>query len=378
MSIIGIDASRANGTHRTGVEWYTYHLLQALKAVIPETCHVILYSKEPLIDGLEVLPAHWESRVLAWLPRRLWTQVRLSWEMWRRPPDLLFIPAHTLPLVVPTKTLMTLHDVAFVDRPEAYTVFEQWYQRFAIRFAVQRAEFLTVSEFSKSEIVKYFYADPKKITVTPLGFDPAEYHHVDENDGLREKLLSHGIRRPYFLFVGRLESKKNIEGLLFAFRNFKQKRGVGDPVKLVLVGKRGVGYVRAMAMIANDNVKKDVIETGYIPQEDMAAIYSGAEALVFPSWYEGFGLPLLEAFACGTPVIASNRTSIPEVGGDAVLYVDPANPDTITRAMEKILNEPALKTKLVTEGTRRLENYDWKKTAELTWEVMKKILETVS
>lgn len=376
--VIGIDASRANVAKRTGVEWYAYHLIQELKGIIPDSYRVVLYSREPLMDGLEVLPSHWESRVLAWPPRRLWTQGRLSLEMLTRPPDLLFSPVHVLPMILPKRAIVTVHDVAFMAVPQAYAFFGSPYLRFATWFATRFARVLTVSEFSKSEIVKFFHADPARITVTPLGLDASKY---SPSMGPSPK------DDPYFLFVGRLEKKKNLAGLLRAFKIFKEHHE-NDPHRLVLVGKRGVGYDQAMMEFEacpsfpdggpktappsaegglGGSILRWVDELGYVAQEDILALYAGATAFVFPSWYEGFGLPILEAFASGVPVIASRTTSIPEVAGDAALYIDPAAPEKIAQAMETIVNDASLRERLITAGRARAQQFTWRATAEKTW-----------
>ena len=369
---IGIDASRANSGGRTGVEWYAFHVIQELKHIIPESYHVILYSREPLTGGLEVLPAHWESRVLRWFPRRLWTQLRLSWEMLRRPPQMLFVPAHVLPLVLPKRAITTVHDVAFMAMPDAYGFFGGIYLRYATWQATRRA-ILTVSEFSKREIVKYFHADPARITVTPLGFDATGYGQID-HDEARRRVASYGIFGPFFLFVGRLERKKNLSGLLAAFRIFKESRP-GEVIKLVLVGKRGRGYEDAMRFVADTAVRADVIEPGYVKQEDLPAFYAAATVFIFPSWYEGFGIPVLEAFASKTPVIASRATAIPEVAGDAACYADPAVPRTFTEAMVHVVDDPSLRERLIAQGTAQAAKFSWRMTAEKTWGEMEKVLE---
>jgi len=371
---LGIDASRANAAKRTGTEWYAFHLIQELKNVIPPSTRVVLYSKEPLRDGLEELPPNWESAVLKWPPGKFWTQLRLSWEMLRRPPNALFVPAHTLPLVLPRRSATTIHDVAFMVRREAYTFAERLYHRFAARFAVRRAAaLLTVSEFSKSEIVRFFGARPERIAVTPLGYDLKNCRMADSEAEISSALARYAIKRPYFLFVGRLEAKKNLGGLLRAFSQF-----IADEPRpgyqLVLVGKRGVGY-DAAAREQDGLLKKGrVLEVGYVCAEDLRFLYSGATALVLPSWYEGFGLPVIEAWACCTPVIASNIASLPEVGGDAVEYVDPAKPETIAAAMRHLANDNSRRAELIIKGTERLENYSWRRTAELTWEALRPLL----
>ncbi len=370
--VIGIDASRANAAKRTGTEWYAFHLIQRLKKIIPGTYQIILYSKEPLRDGLEKLPPNWESHVLKWPPGRFWTQIRLSWEMLRRPPDVLFVPAHALPLILPKAPVTTIHDVAFMAEPKAYTFAERLYHRFAAKFAVRRAvSIFTVSDFSRAEIEKYFHADVTKIKVTPLGYDEEHCRRAADQSEIEPVLTRYKIKQPYFLFVGRLEAKKNLAGLIEAFSRFGEKH---PEYGLALVGKRGVGCDQAMKTLSHRPVlRKRITEAGYVCEDDMRFLYSGATALVLPSWYEGFGLPVVEAFACGTPVIASDRASLPEVGGDAALYVDPADPDDIAAAMTRLVEEAGLAAELSAKGLARVREFSWDRTAELTWEELRRV-----
>lgn len=369
---IGIDASRANNPQRTGTEWYAFNLIQELKKLIPAEHEVLLYTREPLLPDLAELPPNWENRVLAWPPRRLWTQLRLSWEMLVRPPDLLFVPVHVMPIILPKRTATTLHDIAFIPFPAAYGFFERLYQRFSIRFALKRSDVLfSVSEFSKQEAKKYFGPKAERAIVTPLGYDDKKFHPVHDRAEIDGVLAKYGIVAPYFLFIGRLETKKNLGWLLVAFAWFKE--GGKLPHKLVLAGKKGYGFEHEWQK-RNIEWDDDVVQPGYVASEDIASLYAGAEAFVFPSMYEGFGLPLLEAFACGTPVIASQTTSLPEVGGEAVLYIDPEKPEEITAAMERIVSDQELRAALIAKGSERIKFFSWKKTAGATWVELERIL----
>ncbi len=368
--LIGIDASRANWSKKTGVEWYAYHLIQEFKILIPDTYRVRLYVREPLRDGLERdLPAHWEVKVLR-NPSRLWTQLRLSLEMLVAPPDLLFVPAHAMPVVLPKTSVVTVHDVAFMVEPRAYTPHGRLYLRFAAWFAARFAtRILTVSEFSKGEITRFFDAPAERIAVTHLAFDRATFYPVTDVAARAEVARKHGIDGPYFLYVGRLERKKNISGMITALAECKARWPDMAQYRFVLVGKPGRGYAQEMR-----DAGADVIELGYVAQEDMAALVSGAEALLFATRYEGFGIPPLEAMACGTPVIASRVTSLPEVCGDAALYVDPERIDDIARAMHRIVVDLALRADLSERGLAHVARFSWRTTAENTWRHMRELL----
>ncbi|MEY4723793.1 MAG: hypothetical protein RLZZ324_1306 [Candidatus Parcubacteria bacterium] len=373
--IIGIDASRANALQKTGVERYAFEVIQRLKREIPAEYRVRLYSREPLQGALAELPTNWESAVLAWPPRRLWTQLRLSWEMYRRPPDLLFVPAHVLPPLLPRRSVVTMHDVAFMPFPRAYTPHGALYLRADAMLAVRRAtRILTVSEFSKREIAKWFGAAPEKISVTPLAYDAAQYHAVPKEEAARVA-AKRGLNGPYFLFVGRLERKKNLGGLFAAFREYKSVHPRAAE-SLALVGGRGRGFAHEHhALDGWPGAARAVRELGFVPQEDVAALYAGATALVLPSWYEGFGLPVIEAFACGTPVIAARAASLPEVAGDAALLVDPARPHELADALSRLAEDAALRADLVRRGHERVKAFSWDACARGTWEAMKAALE---
>lgn len=376
QKVIGIDAHHLAFKERTGVEQYAYNVIRELRKVIPATHRVVLYSHVPLaphISDWGALPPNWENRVLAWPPRRLWTQLRLSWEMLRKPPDLLFVPAHALPIMLPKCAITTMHDVAFMPHPEAYTPWGNLYLRVDAWLATRRASILTPSAFSKSEIVRYFGADPARITVTPLAYDAALYHPAP-SEAIADTKKRHGIDGSYFIFVGRRERKKNLSGMLKAFRAFKATRPADDTTKLVLVGKRLVGYAREMREVRGTPLMGSILELGYVSQQDIPALYSGAIATVLTSWYEGFGLPVIEGYACGTPAIVSDRTSLPEVAGDGALYADPSKSEDIAAAMTRLADDATLRARLAVEGVERATAFSWGACARQTWESMERAL----
>lgn len=371
--IIGIEASRAAVLNRTGVEQYAFNVIQELKGIIPSEYRVVLYSPEPLTGELANLPPGWENRVLRWPPRRLWTQLRLSWEMLRCPPDLLFVPAHALPLVLPRRAVTTMHDVAFMPHPDVYTIQSNLYLRLDAWLALRRAKVLTVSEFSKSEIVRYFRAAADRISVTQLGIDQTRYQPQPSEvvARVREK---YGIGEKYFVYVGRLEWKKNTAGMLRAFAAFKAARPAGDETQLVLVGRPGRGYASEMRVIAGDPAAAFVRELGYTDDADVPALYAGAIGTLLVSWYEGFGLPVVESYGCGTPAIVSDRTSLPEVAGDGALYADPTDPEAVATAMARLIDEPELRTRLAAAAMVRSKKFSWKECAQGAWTAIEREL----
>lgn len=373
-----IDASRANNEQKTGVEWYGFFVIQELKKIVPPDTRVVLFTRELLKGELAQLPQNWQEQVLQWRPRRLWTQIRLSWEIWRvkmgardyatgvKEEDIvLFVPAHVLPLVCPTRTFITIHDLGGLRFPAGYSLFERLYARFATWLAMRRATIFTPSEFCKKEIESVF--GNGKIIVVPNGFDNSKYHLIDDKEKVKQVLEKYNIRQPYFLSISRLEEKKNTVGIIEAYKIFQEKKALqsnSENYSLVLLGKPGYGYKKVKEAIKKSGYQHTIIIPGWVEVEDVPYLMAGATVFVFPSFYEGFGIPVLEAMACGVPVIASNRAALPEVAGGAALLVDPYKPGDIARTMLEIVSSPALREELVGRGLTRAREFGWEKTAK--------------
>lgn len=378
--IIGIDASRANRPQKTGVEWYGYHMIQHLKRLPEAEDHSwLLYANNPLTHGLEIGPSAWHEVRLSWPPKYLWTQGCLSLEMRRRPPDVLYVASHVLPRVIPKRTVVVIHDVGFRRLPDLYKPIQRAYHEWTTRDIVKRASrILTVSEFSKREIVETFGASPEQIQVIYPGIDHDRYHHrpVDEARAVLERFQ---IPKPFFLYIGRIELKKNVEivirafekVVIEAFEKFKDRRGVGDPFRLVLVGPPGAGYGEVERLIAKSPVRDMIHVVGYVNEEEKIALLSSAAALIHPAWYEGFGIPVIEAMAAGCPVICSRVASLPEVAGeDHVLWFDPHDAYHLVRQMGVALHpdmEEEKRTRRAMEWSRR---YTWEEAAKQTLRVL--------
>jgi glycosyltransferase involved in cell wall biosynthesis len=371
--IIGIDASRANKQAKTGVEWYAWHLIQELKLLTKgDNNSWILYTNEILRSGLEQLPENWYEVRAHWPIKKGWTQVRLSWEMWRRPPEVLFVPAHVLPRVLAKKNVVTVHDVGFHRFPNLYKSRDRQFHEFSTKDIAKHAQrVITVTEFSGREISELYGIPSDRIAITPNGVDHDLYRPLADSAGIEERLQRYRLRRPYFLAIGRLESKKNIANLIKAFTLFKARRGIGDPIHLALVGNPGFGYEEIKKAIAESSFKDYILQLGYVPEPDMPYLLNAAEALIHPSWYEGFGIPPVQAMACGCPVLSSNAGALLEViGPEAAVYFPPGEPEAMVAAMNRIIDESGLKQKLRMAGIIRAAKYTWRATAEKTLPVL--------
>ena len=366
--MIGIEATRANKPQKTGVEWYAWHVIQELKKLTVGNPHSwILYSNAILTNGLEQLPENWYEVRLPWILPYGWTQLRLSFELYRRPIDVMWFPGSTLPRILPKKSVVTVHDIGFHRFPELYPARQRTIHERAMKEIASRAtRILTVSEFSAREMVDAYGIDPKRIAITPCGIDHEVYRRVTDPAVVEDCLRRYQIAPPFFVYVGRIEKKKNVTTLIRAFTQFKTRRGVGDPHRLVLIGSHGFGYEEVQRAIDQSAVRSDILQLGYVPEQDIPAILQSAEALIQPSWIEGFGIPPIQAMACGCPVISSTGGSLPEVCGDAALFFSPSSFEELVHQMAKIVEDSGVRQTLHDAGISQAARFTWQRTAELT------------
>jgi glycosyltransferase involved in cell wall biosynthesis len=382
--IIGIDANKATLQQKTGIEWYTYHLLESLLKL--QTKHnFILYSKYPLIDNQFSFGKNIQNRVLRWPLKRAWYQIRFSSEMFLREPDVLFIPSHTIPLIHAQNTVTTCHDVGFARFPELYSNFELKYHLYSMRFALKAArKIITISNFSKQEILEMFpRVNADKIKVIYLSYDEKNYKKINNRDSIAEVLAYYNLNLqiPFMICIGRLEKKKNTLNLLKAFKILKQSSEYGIPHKLFFAGGVGTGFrtIQNYFKKLPQDIQNDIIMPGWIEEKHIPYLLNAADVFVFPSFYEGFGIPLLEAFACETPVAASRAGSIPEIAQNAALLFDPYSPEDMASSIYDILvnkkiscekkdisKAETLRNFLIIQGKERLKHFSWHKCAKKT------------
>ncbi len=361
--LVGIDASRAIADRPTGTETYSRRLIQALLS--HECSHRFrLYARS--LPSSDIFP---EAELRAIPFPRLWTHVRLSWEMARRPPDLLFVPAHVLPLIHPRRSLVTIHDLGYLTFPRAHPWQQRLYLDVSTRWNAHTAtHVLTDSKATKADLSTYYGIDPDKITVAYPGADES-LQPVHDTATIGSTKARYGIADDYFLYLGTLQPRKNLDRLVEAFAQFFTRHS-SPPVQLVLAGKRGWLCTELFEQIEQQGLEQQVCFPGYIAQEDKAALLSGATAFVFPSLYEGFGLPVLEAQACGSPVITSITSSLPEVAGDAALLVDPRDSTAIANAMERLVDDRNLRVELIERGFANAGRFSWQACAETVLKVI--------
>lgn len=367
MKTVGIDASRANRALKTGVERYCFEIVREILRQRPEDWHVRLYlDAPPRKDVAAFAGPHAEVRQLRWPPRVLWTQTRLAWETFRRTPDLLFVPGHVLPALHARPAATVIHDVAFAAHPEGYTPHGRAYLMATTWFAVRTADRVIVpSAAVKDDLLKTFPAKglAERVRVVPHGISVPQPLADGECAMVRAKL---GLRQPYAVMLGRVEAKKNAARAAQAVALVRKEH---PDLQLALVGRPGAGYERMRPSFAG---QPWAAELGALPDRETFALLQGASLLLFPSLAEGFGLPILESFSYGIPVVTSQGGATEEVAGGLAHLVDPRAPESIADGIRRALAD----TDPVAAERRRARaaSFTWHAAAQKTIQVLRELV----
>lgn len=360
---IGLDGSRIAKAQYTGTEHYSYEIFTHLFRVAPHHRYTIYAPRMPT----KSLPTG--SATVSWriIPfPRLWTQLRLSAELMQSTkPDVLFVPSHTIPLVHPLPTVATVHDLGFKHFPEYYGRIERFYQEFGLWQTTRSAtRLIAISGETKRDLVHYTHVPNDRIHVIHHGVDFELFHPAAPNERLSS---SQRVFVPYLYTVGRVEAKKNVPRLIQAFRILKEKYKL--PHHLLIAGKPGHhGYDEVKIELAKlpPDIRAAVRELGYVSDEANAQWLRFADALVFTSGFEGFGMPALEAMASGTPVVASNASSLPEVVGKAGILVNHTRAEAIAEGVLELVRKPNRRKQLVQDGLTHVRQFTWERAARQT------------
>ena len=288
--------------------------------------------------------------------------------------DITFFFNYYIPPGVKGKRVTIFHDMAYKVFPETVRTRTKMMLDSNMVQACKRADaILTVSEFTKSEVVKYLDVNPEKITVMPLGIRRERFHTGYSEDQVSKVKEKYHLPNDYLLYLGTLEPRKNISRLIEAYALLKQE--CADLPPLILVGRKGWMYDEIFEKIQKLRLESDVWSTGYAENDDVPVLLSGAMAFVFPSIYEGFGMPPLEAMACGTPVLTSNVSSMPEVAGDCAVLVDPFSVESIRDGLRRMVQDSDLRNELSKKGIQRAETFTWTRTAGIVSDVFRKLMQ---
>ncbi len=365
---IGINALYLRPGKVGGTETYLLNLLHELSALDTRNDY-FLFMNQKCLDTFEHLPPAWKKIVCELSPR--WKPFRVFWEQWKLPRlaqdysiELLHSPSYVSPIPGDYAKIVTLFDMHYHYYPETFSLAKRIYwNRYIPQSAKQVDMILTLSDCSKKDIHKILKIPENKIRVTPAAV-AEDYLMTRTQNEISEFLKSKAIQQPYILSIATFNRHKNLNGLIRCFS--KLKESYSCPHKLVLAGVRGNYYSQILNEIQKSNYKKDIQILDYLPIKDLPLLYQGADLFVLLSYFEGFGLPILEAMAGGTPVLCSNRTSLPEVAGDAAILVDPDDESSIVNSLIDLLEKPELRKSLSDKGKEQVKKFSWKKMAELT------------
>ena len=360
---VGINVAVTRG-QITGVGYYTLCLVRALArvgdgiewvligadpsdALIPRNANIELVDGQGLASGAQ--RAFWQQWALPRLAARAGAQ-------------LLHCPDYSRPVRCPIPVVNTIHDLSFYScsppfLPLSTRVFKGTLARLAIR---RSARLIAVSDFTRAEILRRFRIDPLRVAVIHSAAEELPDGPVEKPDC------------PFLLFVGTLERRKNLVTLVKAFTLFRS--GHQRPHRLILVGKKGWGWREIQAAIETSPFRNDIEVRGYVSRQEVLRLYRSTDLFVFPSWYEGFGLPVLEAMACGAPVACSRVASLPEVAGDAAEFFDPASPDDVAAAMDRVLQSSERREILQRKGRERAARFSWDECARHHCRVFRELL----
>ncbi len=375
MITIGIDASRAFVRERTGTENYSYLILKAMLGLEEARRYRwVMFVKSKVKSqksklqlktqnsDLEIVEINWP---------RLWTQGGLALETWKRKLDVLWIPAHTLPVLARPgiKKVVTIHGLEYEWLPEYQNNLQRWYLPLSTKYAARVADrIIAVSKFTKQQLVERLQTDANKIKVVYEGVDEEFFGRKRKKSEIEKVKRKYGVGEKYLLFVGSLQPRKNLPFLVEVFAKLKQKY---SDLQLVLAGGKGWMYEEIFKAPRRFGVEGEVIFPGRVSDEELACLLQGAEIYVQPSITEGFGLPVLEAMAAGCPVVSSDGGALPELVSCSKYQVARVGDlNDWLKKLEKVLIDGRLRKELIKKGKKRVKEFGWERAARKTLEVL--------
>lgn len=358
IALVGYEANIKN---RVGSNRYVFELLWALWRE-DEKNEYIIFLPNPPLDDLPPERENWQYKIKG--PRKLWNIFGLSLALLteKPKPEVIFVPGHYAPPFLPAPLIISIMDLGYLRFPSHFTRLIYWKLKFWTEFSLKKATHIfTISQSTKRDIINFYKISSEKITVVYPGINKK----FEVLDILKIK-NKYKIKGKYLLFVSTLKPSKNIEGLLEAFKLIKRK----EPLYLVIAGKKGWLFEKIFQKVKDLELEKEVIFTGFVDEKELPTLIKGAEVFVLPSFWEGFGIPLLEAMKLGVPVVASKVGSLPEVVGKAGILVNPYEPKSIALGIEKALEK---KEKLIKLGYQQVKKFTWQKSAIKIIRVLEKL-----
>ena len=357
---------------KSGIGYYEQELLKALFEADENDNFLLQYFDPRRMQGdpaarfgrenISAEPCKWFSATLYQL---LWTVLPIPYRLFfKSRPDVTMFFNYYLPPFARGKRVLVVYDTVIKDYPETMSFKTRTMLNLTLKRSIKRADrIITISEFSKNRIIKHFGVAPENIVIIPCAADEKKFFPMNDRDAVRQQVCpKYGIDGEYYLYLGNLEPRKNIAGLIEAYGKAVKKRS--DIPLLVIAGGKGWQYDEIFSRVKELGLSDRIIFTGYVDDDDVPLLMNGAEAFCFPSLYEGFGMPPLEAMSCGVPVIVSNNSSLPEVVGECGISVDPYDTDDIAAALIKMTDREFSDVQRI-KGIERAKAFSWKKSAEL-------------
>lgn len=382
---IGIDA-HAIGAQQGGNETYIRGVIRALAEVDGQNRYTVFLAEpraaEAWRDGFVRQFPNFEVQLLPRPTPLVRVPLALAFELRRRPPgsqiDVLHVQ-YTAPPFCPVPVVATIHDLAFEHLPETFTRRGSLQLKLTVRRTARKAaRIATVSEYSRQDLLRTYNLPPEKVAVTYNGIEAHFTSQPDSANEAEDIRRRFGISRNFLLAVGSLQPRKNLVRLIRAYAKLRSERPSFAP-QLVIVGRKLWLADEIFAEVRRQHIDylgaDDVILTGYVTDEDLPRLYRAATAFVYPSLFEGFGLPPVEAMACGTPVVTSNTSSLPEVTGDAALLIDPLDEQSLIGALLKITSDEALRARLREQGIAQAGKFTWRDAAKKTLQLYRESYE---
>lgn len=357
-----------------GIGWFSYETLLRITKNHPEHTFYFIFDRpyhNDFIFEKNVIPVVLSPQARHPILFIIWFEISVARFLRKIKPDVFLSPDGYLSLFAKTPSLPVIHDINFEHYPKDLPwIIEKYYRYFFPRFAKKAKRIATVSEFSKQDIIQHYNIDASNIDVVYNGFNPVFEPKSEEENKKTRLIYSDG--KPFFVFVGALLPRKNLQNLFLAFEKFKKQ--TQSEAKLVIVGEKKwwtPSIEQAYSFVSD---KKSVVFTGRLNPKELNHVLSASIALTYVSYFEGFGIPILEAYQCGTCVITSNVTSMPEVAGIGALLVDPFSVDQIADAMGMLESDTQLRDSLIRNSKNQLVKFSWDKTADNLWQSIEKCL----
>lgn len=366
---IWIDGYEANTKQRLGSSQIAFEILRNLEKIDKKNEYTILLPSEPMED----MPKERRGWVYKQLrPSRLWTRIALPIALYRAKPkpDVIFSPTHYIPRFSPVKRVGIIFDLSYLHFPEFFQKGDLWQLTNWSKYSILNADhIITISNFTKQDIIKQYGISREKITAVHPGYNSDIFRPVKNDSKIKKVQDKYKISEKYLIFIGTIQPRKNLLRLIESFSKI-------DDLQLVIIGKssgegrQGWMYGDILRRPQELDIEERIIFTGFIPNEDLVCLLNGAVAFILPSLWEGFGIPVVEAMACGVPVIVSNVSSLPEVVGKAGLLIDPKSVNQIEQSIRLISTDTKLRLNKSKQGLEQAKKFSWVKMAKSVLKVL--------